>query len=313
MWNLDPRAVVPPSKFLETRDVISPTCYDARSSPFPLGVGIYTFTSLSTKRTRAELYFVSPQVATDRAPAYGVSPGWYVIAEPGASFELRVTRVNKKMSTPNERYSTQFLVDGQYTNESFTIGEGERFEHTSVGFVEKDKANTRGEISQRVRPFCFEKSVVTEKSASANSQVGTITLEVYKGEFKSLDSRDLTRRIFPLNTTKTVDEFMAVKEGKALHAEISSQVIRRRTKMSPVVILEPVKVELGTITIHVREKSWMRMRRLIDDMGEPCTLGSYKDLLQKDISKMVYPSDNESDGDTQPPPHKRIRIESEPQ
>lgn len=121
---LEGRAIVPPVRYRISKDVVSAASMNARSSPSPFALAVYTLNEaegLNESSKALELFFVSNRASDDRyrhenvCDLSGVSPGWYAISEPDKYYEVRHRRANTHMLNFWVRYNiilTRLHVDG---------------------------------------------------------------------------------------------------------------------------------------------------------------------------------------------------------
>lgn len=308
MPTLDCRAVVPPAAFLSSRDVLSPSGQDCASSPHALGLGVYALPpeGSSSPPSALPLLYVSPQAAKDRVQeadwrnAAGVRKGWYVIAAPGTAFEVRVTQVNARaVGEPDEdAYRATVFVDGDPTNESFFFEVPERG-HTDApswglsdaesvfrGFTQRvvpdEDARGSGAFHRSYRPFRFQERAGEQGNVpiEAGTGAGTIRLDVAIG--KLTERRDPALPSEYCTKTKRVSEKAKEKEGVSVGVERTGEVRAAKGRFSEMVTTQRRPLPEASVTVYVREKSWLRSRRIINDAGEACTHVMFQYLLKKD-------------------------------
>lgn len=295
VWDgIEARAVVPSSSLSRARDVVCPTNTDITASPYPLGLGVSLLTSSSKflGSMAMPLLYVSETVARERSPyanrknPSGVEPGWYLIAQPGMQFEVVLTKVNSMLpKVGNEdQFSTRLFVDGIYTHQRVVFQDRKEVgvQLRAKGFVQKREVHHSGDRKKIVKVFTFgstEKSI--EDNYEDNREVGTIRADL------SMEKRSRKPdygRIgnFKYDGQLSLSEREIVKYGRSLvvrHDGPKSMLLSRQSFYAPE---ESRLVPEGEITIFVREASWMRSRRLIDDTGRPCTHEMYVAMLEEE-------------------------------
>lgn len=301
-WNGEPRAVVPPDWLLSQRNVVSPSHDDVTNSPYPFGLAVYTSSKTlgSPTPTLLPLLYVSPQVASDRSRAAdlrnapGVQAGWYVSAEPGLPFEVRVTRVNNRtVGHPDEdcfRVSvdvdetpvhwTHLFRDAPHLPQDLT-------EAIFTGYVEKCGFCPLSSTYERtLRPFAFSKRDPAEQGAvgggSEVSDYSSVHLLVDIGREQPRSAVPTETRCYDVKQYQGLSEQTIVKGGMSLSTTRDGTAETMRTHLADFTCADARRLHEAEITIFVREASWMRSRRLVDDDGNPCTHTMYKDLMKKD-------------------------------
>lgn len=304
MWNVvDQRAVVPPSYMSNCRDVLYPSPLDAFGSPYPLGLGIYNCpTDEMSSKQPLPLFYVSPRVAADRAPSAhatnneGVGSGWYAVAEPGP-FEVRITRVNAPFpcTWPENLMTTHLFVDGVCTNDSRVFHESRQIygESAILGFVERMAFSSTGSVQKDVRRFEFGRAQAEERGWGAggegeegdegNVDAATICLEAMVGVGVYSDQVHHAVNEFGYEGRQGVSEKEVTKDGKSLEVKVDGDRIPEKRGASKYRAVRERQCPEASVTVFVRERTWMRSRRLIDDLGRPCTYAMYLELLSNDI------------------------------
>lgn len=303
-WNGDPRAVVPPAHLESSRDVITPSREDCAASPYPLGMGVYGIPGpFSYKPKRAlRLLYVSPFVARDRSPANdyrnaaGVRAGWYVVGEPDTAFEVRVTKVNERAvgdETENGYVST-VAVDGLPTRQFnfFTVVTPTGIcwqgcnELVYQGFVEECVGEVTGSYQRSFRKFSFQKKGGDVEGGGGKGS-GTIGLTVYIGVVAARGKGDVMQSgEYELKGDK-VSEKSVAKEGKSLGVRRDGGVLKESNFLPPLTVVRRRHLPDADVKVFVREESWLRSRRLIDDEGGPCSYEMFQVLLEKDNKNVV--------------------------
>lgn len=226
----------------------------------------------------------------------GLQAGWYVIAKPGMQFEVRTTRVNRLLiGFPHEdAVSTQLLVDGVSTNEGKAFRDRDVWcsEVVQTGFVEAQVGNKYQSrdyrFRKRLRKFAFRKALGGEGAEDARGEIGCIKLVVSVGRCVWTDNGRLDSKNFQLKTREGVSEKQASKEGRSLRVGWEGESELIKAKVSKYRVEDDRVVPEAGITIFVREQTWMRCRRLVDDNGSPCTHAVFRTLLQQDSLSGLY-------------------------
>lgn len=283
-----------------SRDVISPSALDAFGSPYPLGLGIYTCSGDQSIAKPLPLYYVSPVVAADRSPnanidnSAGVKPGWYAVAEPGP-FEVRITRVNSPFpcSWPENLLTTHLFVDGVCTNDSRIFHESRQIYGESVifGFVERIAFSPTGAVEKDVRRFEFGRAKAVqvthegdddEEDEDGNEEAATICLESMVGVGVYTEDVSAIVNEFGYEGRSGVSEKDVTKDGRSLEVKVDGDKIPDRRSACKYRAVRERPCPEASVTVFVRERAWMRSRKLVDDNGMACTHGMYLELLRKD-------------------------------
>lgn len=297
MWNTqDQRAVVPPAHMLSSRDVLQPSGTDACLSSYPLGMGIYRRNAEGASAEQVALFYVSPVVAADRAPsahmgnAAGVEAGWYAMVEPG-QFEVRITRVNEPLpcTWPENLLTTHLFIDGVCTNDSRIFHESRQVYGESVllGFVERMSFAANGAVEKDVRRFEFGKAraMMLENGGmgEGNDEAATICLETMVGVGVYTEDVPAGTNEYGYEGRGGVSEREMTKEGKSLAVRVDGDKIPEKRSACKYRAVRERPCPEASVTVFVRERSWMRARRLVDDNGEACTYEGYLGLMEKDL------------------------------
>lgn len=285
---------MPCANLNSSRDVTYASYDIAATSPSALGIGLYTVPSNPNQPTKPlPLLYVSPAVARDRSPdanpnnAPGVMSGWYVIVQPGTTFQIHVTKVHNRMpGNPREnRLTTHLFVDGQNVNHSMGYQDNETDfpEHIATGFVEKYSQGIIGLLERTVRKFVFEKVATTEEPTEEGTQcdTGCIRLRVHIGR-GILRRRSSVRVRQYKYDSKQVSEKEAAKLGRSLKVRSDGVMTKQRRQLSKYTSVEERELKEAGLCVFVRETGWMRSRRLIDDESKACTYEMYTKLLKND-------------------------------
>lgn len=286
MWNFEPRAIVPSDVLLHSRDVIAPTVAHAESSPHPFGLGIYTCPRYGRKKALPYVY-VSPSVAADRAKTSNVKEGWYAIARPGINFELRTTRVNSRWGKLDDVFTTCTYVNEECTNHTHSF----KHEDVRAEFIISGYAEQHGRLDdeidgKKVRTFLFQMPDTLEEVKGKDSKLNVIHMDTYvaaqeqgnrhssfRGNHQNAEKRFVGGKLINIGEEGMSARGDRQRSGKRIwrdHASLGSK-----------------KPEV-TITVFMREASWMRSKKLIDDDGRPCTYQMFLELTKKDYVQSVH-------------------------
>lgn len=313
-----PRAIFLPPQLRHTRHVLPANLFNPEASPFPFGLGIYVRELKGRCYTSKllPLIYVSKEVAKDRAPETnelngpGVVEGWYVIAEPDKEFEVRVTCMNKTGFTSKSINTVrgELYVDGRNTHNCLDSShDGVLWEMISRGFLMGQQKASGNKIKQELKAFTFVKAPMTEDDEADHKNVlsGEIVLKVSTGTSSEGGSanNDWTEEIVD---SGLVTEKMVAKEGKSLHAGGSIVTTEYKSNVSTSTIVNEKRWKPADLSVHIREESWLRSRRLIDDDKRPCTYTMFKDILKSDKISMRTRS-----GNTLASNRKRIRSDNQ--
>ena len=300
MWNVvDQRAVVPPAQMVTSRDVLQPSGLDSSLSPYPLGLGIYKPKNGLAGREPVPLYYVSPVVAADRSPsanmanAAGVQAGWYAVIEPGA-FEVRITRVTEQYpcTWPENLLTTHLFIDGVCTNDSRIFHESRQVfgESVMLGFVERMSFAASGAVEKDVRRFEFGRArtmmQANEGIGDGNEEAATICLEVMVGVGVYTEDIPTATNEYGYEGRSGVSEKEMTKEGKSLAIKVDGDKIPETRSACKYRAVRERPCPEASVCVFVRERSWMRARRLVDDEGEGCTYERYLELVKKDMGSV---------------------------
>lgn len=298
-WDGTPRATVPSPKMVSSPDVVSASTETAEHSPFPFGLGICSAPQDSSPPSPLPLFYVSPAASAARSEkahvqnAAGVRSGWYALARPNETFNVRISLVNDtRAGTPKEDYAcTELYVDGMSTNSHKVFCYcSPRRERVQDGFNERDVKGEGFGYQRYVRPFVFRSAAADAPAAAPTSRdnsedVGTICLDVYVGEAVRRDrSQSKNTRQYEALPSGNVSEKAAAKEGRSLRASTHG-LISKMSSLSTWTTNSKRLVEAAGVEIFVREHSWLRSRRIIDDAGVACTAARYRMLLRQDCPR----------------------------
>lgn len=307
-----PRAFVPTDMNNMSRDVQSGSQMDPHLSPFPFALCLFVGVGErggDNDRARPHmyqipqplpLYYVSSAVAKDRDPERnrknqsGVREGWYVIARPETVFQVRYAVINRKWTgnSLEDLLISQTHVDGVSTKVSVHHRIGHR---TGVpmpdvvvdGFCTQFHRTSADHEWNRYKQFKFVKARTGETRSTHRTDVeqGTIRLSVNAAKALRLSANRLWSNL-PVNCddtrpAKLMSEKAVAKEGQSLQVGACENVNLQASISHVVPQQERVWTGAG-ITIFIREASWMRSRRLIDNRHNPCTLETYEELLKND-------------------------------
>lgn len=340
-WNgHDSRAVVPTESMKSCRDVLLGSPLYTSSSPSALALGVYAVVNFTdddstnigfqcdltaddddASADSMPLFYVSKQVAEDRSRCgIPVTPGWYLVATPGQSFEVRVTptagelTVNRTAPTAAALIAN-VLVDGvdaspggsAYSPD--TLG----YETRIRGFVEHMARDASGG-SLIMRQFIFRKASLTDCAAS--SKVSPVKQEDSEGAISTIKLVVSTAILGEANVTEEhgsyvmkqatpVDEKAALKSGTSLGVDREGQRIVTTTRSFHYKVVGRKVLPHLEVVVHVRERFWMETRRLVDRFGKPCTADM---ALKVACSTKVAVPRGVIELDNEPSPPKRPRI-----
>ncbi len=265
-WDGSPRAVVPDNELLASELPLLGLGAHAKQSPLPYGLAV-----LVDKRP-VPLYYVSPKVATSRGR--GVRTGWYVAAELGRPFQLRMTNAWTKNASITPRglvRVAEICVDGAnifgnpHENVRLNFQEEEDFAGFTVGVVYED-GSTQGR--ERVKPFRFAKAKTNTEAkhdADAEADVGMIQLRIYKGHARDADLSE-TEKTYDVAAPSVVHEKRAVKGGQSVCVDLADEVVNQAVSRSNDVITYD-EAPPDTVDLFLREKYWLESRCIIDAEG----------------------------------------------
>lgn len=273
----DPRAVVPPPAALESRDILSANTELALLSPSAIGLGISRVFESSSPQP-FPLFYVSPQAAADRSPACsprnapGVRSGWYVIAEPGAQFELYVSMLYGADSVSRTSPDAQLLVfeisvDGTATAE-YIIEPDEMGDISLGGFVETLHKDADTNLQREsCRRFTFCKTVTNDQGEDVDKDSGCIRLKLMTGMRGGEIARPASPFVekYTLEHNLEVDEKIAVKNGISIGVRRDGELLSEVCAEPDYEIHSECPFPQGSITIFVRELFWLQSRRIIDN------------------------------------------------
>lgn len=137
--------------------------------------------------------------------------------------------------------------------------------------------SSRGESYNRTlegRRFQFgETEAVEDESGAPRDDVGTIRLTCFFAKQADREPVGLNKEmsVDSNDAAGQVSEKHRIKQGKSLVARASGEKVLRHSLLPRHKSVEKRHVAEAGILIRVREKSWMRRQKLIDDEGRPCT------------------------------------------
>lgn len=213
------RACVVEPGLLDSAVPVLGTAAHVKASSCAFGIGVFSVVSPEEKRA-VSLYYVSPKVALARG--HSVEAGWYVVAVPGATFELRVTTVQ-----PNfPRVKGEKLRTGDAVKANVTVN------CTNVDkfiFVRKDLTSSTPstevvapgflesytDLDQAtVRKFVFQRAATTEAVQHSDDEYsGEISLRMFYGKSVPVQPKNWTCDLKTRHSK--VSEKVAVKAGRA--------------------------------------------------------------------------------------------------
>eukprot|EP00177_Eucheuma_denticulatum_P006990 GFKZ01012713.1.p1 GENE.GFKZ01012713.1~~GFKZ01012713.1.p1 ORF type:complete len:326 (-),score=33.58 GFKZ01012713.1:481-1458(-) len=286
MWTFEPRAVVAPAELYESRDVTVPTPTHVKSSPYPFGLGVYNSPRYGKKKG-LPLVYVPPRAAAHRSDFHTVKPGWYVIARPGTTIELRTTLINDQARIKGDQLTTCIYVDGECSNEPHSFRNSSSSEFVTSGIAEFTEMPRGGATQRRVRKFKFEGMSSDGNSGKGGNSIQVIQLRVCVpgedtwGSFSSSGNR------YQETGRATDAEKFTSREFESRQSGPRRQSFWERRLSSSRSFATMTDIPEATVTIMMREISWMRSRKLIDDEGRPCTHDMFLRLVQKDGNQAV--------------------------
>lgn len=288
--------MVPHERMKSSRDVVAPTFVDMQDSAYPLGIGVHGLVGENNKKKPLPLLYVSGKVANDRSPVHidnpqGVVPGWYVIAEPGKQFEIYITVVNCKPLI-EDTVSASLFVDGEDTNvrSAFSLTKGAGKQRCILGFLESQTVGNTGKTECVSRAFEFQKawSKNSEESIQqSSSDLGTIRMECRFGTGRALSATP-AQTTFNLHHVGAVTELESEKIGKSLTVKRDGKQVSKTLNLNFFSLQNERLDPNAEVKIYMRERRWMRTRRLIDDNGRPCTYSKYLELVRGDRERSNY-------------------------
>lgn len=301
-WDGKPRATVPTAAMMNSPDVLSPNAETAEQSLFPLGLGIYSKPQGGGSPSPLPLFYVSPLAAAARAPGAneqngpGVRPGWYALARPDEAFDVRISLVNDaRAGAHDEEYmSTSLRVDG-ISNNSYKVfcKSPPHTERVERGYIQRVEKGDSFRYRSHLRPFLFRSaSSETPASGDAAGDVGTICLRVYVGKAVPRNpNAHMEARKFEALGSVGVSEKAAAKEGRSLRVGTGSSSFSSGESLSSWTTPSKRRVDDAGVEVFVREHTWMRSRRIIDDAGHACTAARFQILLRQDCLRPLAEAD----------------------
>lgn len=332
------RAVVLSPSLTNNEDVLPVNVFNpGGSSSYPFGIIIRRKGTLEQYHP---VVYVSERVASIRSTQRdafnppGVVQGWYVIGKPEYQFEILVTLVNstcfpcerrrnhhretddtntdnaQKTNRNTEEFNVvrgRLYLDGKPTNDIFDATKHvlER-DFISTGFTTAQRFTKRNRFSKVVRPFQFQKAVVSDDNSvdeNVNVQSSLIQLKVSRAIAKN-PNRVLTdinknlkqvRRgdvIIPKSlkqrgrrVASKVSQEQAHKDGKTLKAGPSLNSERGKGIHVLSVVYDEKPWPEADIELKIREEDWMISRRLVDENLHACTHSEYLRRLNADKEK----------------------------
>lgn len=281
VWSFQPRAVVPPDELLHSRDIIAPSIAHAEKSPYPFGLGVYTNPRYGKKKLLPIVY-VSPSAAADRNETSSVKEGWYVIVRPGTNIELRTSRVNPRWGKHDEVFVTCTYFNGECTNQICSFKHHESHaEFVSSGFIDVNKRFGDEMFGKETRKFIFQAPRAMEGVKAKDARNGAIRMEVYSKVEDQRSCHSWRRDEYQSSDKRLLGERGTSPAGGSLTVKGDRQKLEKRIRRDCVSSLGS-KITEATITVYMREASWMRSKRLIDDEGRPCTHQMFLELVTRD-------------------------------
>lgn len=294
-WNRrDGRAFAASSEMRRGLDVVPATPKLAAAEGAVMGVGVSRVGGVAMP-----LLWVSGAVAADRGS--GVKEGWYVVAEPGMGFEVSVMMYDSHGAFASagrvgrNAVMANLLVDGQLVDESWQAFDWDQADHERVcyGFVAEEEQGADGTVVSE-NLFRFRKAeLVDEKEMSvAGGAAGdedkldaaSIKLLVEAAHRTRLVAVDASKagKAATIVDAKPIWEKDAAKGGQSLSVERSGAVKQTKFALTQYSYSGYTPQEHLETVIHVRERFWMRSRRLIDDAGAPASAKTAAMLLRRD-------------------------------
>lgn len=286
MWKFEPRAVVAPAELYESRDVTVPTHTHMKSSPYPFGLGVYNSPRYGKKKG-LPLVYVPPRAAANRSDLHAVKAGWYVIARPGTTIELRTTLVNDQANIQGNQLSTCIYVDGECSNEPHSFRNSSSSEFVTSGIAEFTEVPLGGATQRRVRKFKFERSPSDGNGGKGGNSIQVIQLRVCAPGEDAWGCYPGARNMYQEAGGTNDAEAFTSREVEGRQSGPRRQSFWERRLPSSRSFATTTDIPEATVTVMMREISWMRSRKLIDDEGRPCTHDMFLRLVQKDGNQAV--------------------------
>ncbi len=214
--------------------------------------------------------------------------GWYVVADPGESFEVTVSPLRGTDSVVQtvataDMIMTRLQVDGTFADNAVMIFDrSTSAEERYCGFAQTVEYSadrlTRRVIS--VRRFEFYKAPTTADEAGQaklSPQAGQIRLHMESGSLgptyvpkprKKPRGKEVESKLGARKTgTEKVHEEKAMKWGLSVGVRRDGEAIEKTSIDAKFKIKKRKKLP-KTITIYVRERFWLESRRIIDLNGK---------------------------------------------
>lgn len=278
-------AVVLPKDCETTHDVFPASAHHTVTySLCPLGLSFFgPDPDYPSQIIRHTLIYVSEQAARDRDRRRNsmnfsdVLPGWYLIAEPGP-FEIHVSQVNHDRfgSAEEDVISYSLEIEGQKTrlghcyaqpDEDFCDCMGDEISDVVVrGFLERsDKPTGDANKSKKsVRPFLFAGTPRGDglDVRGGNPNLGSIKLKVFASGLRvdqpeKPQDGDIEEGL-PVLEAVSLDPDGVMKDSKGL------QLTNLRSLPN------------AEVTVYLRERWWLRSRKLIDFRDKPINLYEFR-------------------------------------
>ncbi|KNC87520.1 hypothetical protein SARC_00344 [Sphaeroforma arctica JP610] len=329
MWNqTDPRACLPSPAMLISEDVLAFNEHMRVESPWKFGLGLYVASQSKSsdvkpgKELKDELkpmplFYVSPKVAEDRSKKCPkVEPGFYVCAEAGKRFEIRVSpfspNATRQLAPKYDSMILHMYVDGVKIRSMGLVASGTSDCHF-FGWSRAILENN----TESVDKFAFQ-DVQGERVGANGSQgsggakatdIGTIKVvftAAKKGQAMS-HNHIFTEVIYNLSKKEKVTEKEMAKKGASIGVG-GGENVKKAIQPSRYVYPDHLKQVLHekTVTVFIRDSMWLESRRIIDGDGLPATAAVAKKGIGATRTTAGY-----NGSPTQQPIKKKVRVSTD--
>lgn len=303
----DSRAFVPTPAMKESEDVMLGTGdgYTAAANlRCPFGVGIYKRVHAASEEEEIKqmpLFYVSEKVSIDRGrSAPGMLPGWYLAVDEvddlDQEFQIRVSRKSPECDDPmqtvfgRDRAILKVLVQGNACSRKLKVSKLTGADNIFRGFEDFSMSKTcasNGSYTYTSRAFSFGKAEVVQDTLEDRARL-PCPVDNEQGFNVEVKIRGATKgkkreRFQPgvafahglsfadLQKKPTATEKGVLKQGTSVGVSCGKSQIQLKGRRSRYHTIDEVSLPHLGVKVHIRGRRWLQMRRVINELGEPCT------------------------------------------